>query len=100
MYSVVFKSMTRFVLSLVIALITMEVSMADVSEKKLEARKKELTQLQYEVTQQCGTEPPFKNEYWNNNREGIYVDIVSGSRSLAQTISLTQGVGGLALPSR
>lgn len=40
--------------------------------------KKKLTPMQYHVTQQCGTEPPFKNEYWNNHREGIYVDVVSG----------------------
>jgi len=40
--------------------------------------KKRLTPLQYEVTQKEGTEPPFQNEYWNNKREGIYVDIVSG----------------------
>jgi methionine-R-sulfoxide reductase len=46
--------------------------------KDLEQLKKELTPLQYNVTQNNGTEPPFKNEYWNENREGIYVDIVSG----------------------
>jgi methionine-R-sulfoxide reductase len=37
-----------------------------------------LTPLQYEVTQNNGTEPPFRNEYWNDFREGLYVDIVSG----------------------
>ncbi len=37
-----------------------------------------LNSLQFKVTQENGTEPPFKNEYWDNHREGIYVDIVSG----------------------
>lgn len=37
-----------------------------------------LTEEEYEVTQQCGTEPPFRNAYWNEHREGIYVDRVSG----------------------
>ena len=40
--------------------------------------KARLTSLQYKVTQEDGTEPPFKNEYWNNKKSGIYVDIVSG----------------------
>ena len=40
--------------------------------------RKELTPLQYEVTQHEGTEPPFSNAFWNNKRPGIYVDIVSG----------------------
>ncbi len=43
-----------------------------------EELKKRLTPIQYEVTQQEGTERPFSNEYWNEKREGIYVDVVSG----------------------
>ena len=39
--------------------------------------RKNLTPLQYKVTQKEGTEPPFQNEYANNKRDGIYVDIVS-----------------------
>lgn len=46
--------------------------------KKDEELRLRLTPLQYEVTQNNGTEPPFRNEYWNHNEEGIYVDIVSG----------------------
>ena len=40
--------------------------------------RRKLTPIQYEVTQHEGTEPPFQNEYWNFNGEGLYVDIVSG----------------------
>ncbi|MEI7728956.1 MAG: bifunctional methionine sulfoxide reductase B/A protein [Verrucomicrobiota bacterium] len=40
--------------------------------------KQKLDPLQYFVTQQCGTEPPFKNAYWDNHKPGIYVDIISG----------------------
>lgn len=40
--------------------------------------KNRLTKEQFEVTQHSATEPPFRNEYWNNSRDGIYVDIVSG----------------------
>jgi len=40
--------------------------------------KSQLTPLQYRVTQEDGTEPPFRNEYWDNKEPGIYVDVVSG----------------------
>ncbi|CUA82616.1 peptide-methionine (R)-S-oxide reductase MsrB [Pseudidiomarina woesei] len=40
--------------------------------------KQRLTDMQYYVTQQDGTEPPFQNSYWNERRQGIYVDVVSG----------------------
>jgi len=42
------------------------------------ALRQKLTPMQYNVTQQQGTEPPFNNAYWNNEQPGIYVDIVSG----------------------
>jgi methionine-R-sulfoxide reductase len=45
------------------------------SNKKL---KEHLTNIQFEVTQNCGTEPRFENEFWNHKELGIYVDIISG----------------------
>jgi methionine-R-sulfoxide reductase len=47
------------------------------ANKDLSQLKKELTPTQFEVTQNSATEPPFRNEYWNETRPGIYVDIVS-----------------------
>ena len=55
--------------------------------------KKTLTPEQYEVTQACGTEPPFQNEYWNEKREGIYVDIVSGEPLFASVHKFDSGTG-------
>ena len=55
--------------------------------------KEKLTPLQYEVTQECGTEPPFKNEYWDNKREGIYVDIVSGEPLFGSGDKFDSGTG-------
>lgn len=50
-----------------------------------EELKKRLTPLQYQVTQEGATEKPFDNEYWNNKKEGIYVDIVSGEPLFSST---------------
>jgi len=57
------------------------------------ADKKKLTPLQFEVTQQCGTEPAFQNEYWNNHKPGIYVDIVSGEPLFASVDKYDSGTG-------
>jgi peptide methionine sulfoxide reductase msrA/msrB len=56
-------------------------------DKKLskEELKNKLTPLEYSVTQENGTEPAFRNEYWDNHREGIYVDIVSGEPLFSST---------------
>ncbi|MDF2788018.1 MAG: methionine sulfoxide reductase [Neobacillus sp.] len=58
-----------------------------------EQLKKELSPVQYEVTQNNGTEPPFRNEYWNETREGIYVDIVSGKPLFSSLDKYDAGCG-------
>jgi peptide methionine sulfoxide reductase msrA/msrB len=55
--------------------------------------KKTLTPLQYKVTQEEGTESPFKNSYWNEKREGIYVDIVSGEPLFSSKDKFVSGTG-------
>lgn len=55
--------------------------------------KKELSPMQYEVTQNNGTEPPFRNEYWNETRDGIYVDIVSGKPLFSSLDKYDAGCG-------
>ena len=55
--------------------------------------KKNLTPLQYKVTQKEGTEPPFQNEYNNNKKEGIYVDIVSGEPLFSSKDKFESGTG-------
>ena len=55
--------------------------------------KKKLTSLQYQVTQEDATEPPFKNLYWNNKKPGIYVDIVTGEPLFSSLDQYDSGTG-------
>jgi peptide methionine sulfoxide reductase msrA/msrB len=55
--------------------------------------KKSLSENQYKVTQQDGTERPFKNEYWDNHNHGIYVDIVTGEPLFLSTDKFESGTG-------
>lgn len=55
--------------------------------------KKKLTALQYKVTQEDGTEPPFNNEYWDNKKAGLYVDIVSGEALFSSIDKFESGTG-------
>jgi len=52
-----------------------------------------LTKLQFDVTQNNATEPPFRNEYWDNKREGIYVDVVSGEPLFTSLGKFDSGCG-------
>ncbi|WP_457575977.1 peptide-methionine (R)-S-oxide reductase MsrB [Desulfomarina sp.] len=55
--------------------------------------KKKLTPLQYKVTQQEGTEPPFNNKYWDNGQPGIYVDLISGEPLFSSLDKFKSGTG-------
>ena len=55
--------------------------------------KQRLNKIQYKVTQEDGTERPFNNEYWDNKRDGIYVDIVSGEPLFSSTDKYKSGTG-------
>ena len=60
------------------------------SEQEIKAK---LTPTQYEVTQNEGTEPPFRNEYWDNHEDGIYVDVVSGEPLFSSLDKFESGTG-------
>jgi methionine-R-sulfoxide reductase len=55
--------------------------------------KSKLTPLQYKVTQENGTEPPFQNEYYDHHEKGIYVDIISGEALFSSTNKYDSGSG-------
>jgi len=58
-----------------------------------EALKQQLTQMQYRVAREDGTEPAFNNEFWNNKKAGIYVDVVSGEPLFSSTDKFESGTG-------
>jgi methionine-R-sulfoxide reductase len=62
-------------------------------KSKRDELKRRLSPLQFKVTQEGGTEVPFANEYWDNNREGIYVDIVSGEPLFSSKDKFDSGTG-------
>jgi peptide methionine sulfoxide reductase msrA/msrB len=62
-------------------------------DRKSAELRSRLTAEQYRVTQECGTEPPFQNEYWNEHRAGIYVDVVSGDPLFSSNDKFDSGTG-------
>jgi len=67
--------------------------MSEFSKRSDSELRKQLTPEQYEVTQHEGTEPPFRNEYWDNKRPGIYVDVVSGEPLFSSHDKYDSGTG-------
>ena len=65
----------------------------DYKEETEDELKKRLTPLQFHVTKKEGTEPPFENPYWDNKREGIYVDRISGKPLFSSTHKYKSGTG-------
>jgi peptide methionine sulfoxide reductase msrA/msrB len=70
-----------------------DVGLSKYKKPAQEELKKKLTNMQYKVTAQCGTEPAFNNAYWNNKKVGIYVDIVSGEPLFSSTDKFESGTG-------
>jgi len=68
-------------------------SSAATTKPSAEELKKKLTPQQYYVTQECGTEPPFNNAYWNNHAAGIYVDVVTGEPLFTSLDKFDSGSG-------
>jgi peptide methionine sulfoxide reductase msrA/msrB len=58
-----------------------------------EELREKLTPLQYKVTQEGGTEPPFNNLYWDNKEDGIYVDVIDGTALFSSTDKFESGTG-------
>ncbi len=65
----------------------------DYQKPNLDEIRKKLTPIQYEVTQQNDTEPPFKNEFWDHKKNGIYVDVVTGEPLFSSLDKYDSGCG-------
>src|SRR5689334_11721733 len=68
-------------------------AMQDFQKPSADELKKKLTTMQFEVTQHADTEPAFRNEFWNNHKPGIYVDIVSGKPLFSSLDKFDSGCG-------
>lgn len=83
----------RGVVLTVLLVVSTVVSRAEEKKDMKDDLKDRLSPLQYHVTQQCGTEPPFQNEFWNNHADGIYVDVVSGEPLFSSDDKFDSGTG-------
>src|SRR5438876_8206098 len=68
-------------------------AMKDFKKPEPAELKKKLSSEQFAVTQQCGTEPAFRNAYWNNHKPGLYVDVVSGEPLFSSLDKFDSGTG-------
>ncbi|HVT43844.1 MAG TPA: peptide-methionine (R)-S-oxide reductase MsrB [Thermoanaerobaculia bacterium] len=72
---------------------TKGVAMKSYPKPSNEELKTKLSRIQYDVTQKDGTEPPYRNEYWDNKKPGIYVDVVSGEPLFSSLDKYDSGTG-------
>lgn len=75
------------------ALIPKELAMKHYQKPNDEALRKQLSPLQYQVTQKDATEPPFRNEFWDNHEDGLYVDVASGEPLFSSRDKFDSGTG-------
>ena len=87
-----FNNISLALLAAIIVTTSLDLTAKEVEMSETELKKK-LTPAQYHITQEGGTEPPFKNEYWDNKEEGIYVDVVSGEALFSSTDKYDSGTG-------
>ncbi|MDQ8161703.1 MAG: peptide-methionine (R)-S-oxide reductase MsrB [Gemmatimonadota bacterium] len=67
--------------------------MTDYTKPSLDELARTLTREQFSVTQQSGTEPPFRNAFWDHHEDGLYVDIVSGEPLFSSRDKFDSGCG-------
>ena len=87
----------KIVLAAVLAMVLIA-SLAIRAQTRMEKPMKDykgepLSELQYKITQKSGTEPPFRNAYWDNHESGIYVDILSGKPLFSSKDKFESGTG-------
>jgi peptide-methionine (R)-S-oxide reductase len=83
----------KSLVSFMVSLFMLSTTMAYTPEFNKLEKLKQLTPLQYQVTQKAATEKPFDNPYWNNEQAGIYVDIVSGEPLFSSLDKYDSGTG-------
>lgn len=77
----------------ILLFLTLAVSNMEYKKPNEEELKKKLSKEEYSITQQCNTEPPFRNKYWDHKEEGIYVDVVTGEPLFSSTDKFDSGTG-------
>ena len=77
----------------IIVVTVLSIGYAEKGKQEENYLKDKLTKLQYDVTQNCSTEPPFNNEYWDNKEDGIYIDIISGTPLFCSIHKYDSGTG-------
>lgn len=85
--------MKKFLFTILGAGLLLSPIFLNAKDKEMPKELKELSPLQYHITQEGGTEPAFDNEFWDNKEPGIYVDVVTGEPLFSSTDKFDSGTG-------